>query len=520
MRWSVAVVGAAALAAAPVALGFRIVRERSVLLMPDLLETALAAQGAGHGQQFVGAWSRLGLYHPGPLWFWWASPFFAAAGAQPSGLFFAALALVAVGGPAVVAMIGVEAGALGGGVAAVTLLAAVHQLGLVGLAAPWNPTVLIVPVAVGLVAAAVSWRRAVWWTAPVAVAAGSFTAQAHLGAVGLGGLITASTLAGVVRQRRSIVRPWRLGLALAVVLVAAWSPVVFDQVAGSGNLGAVSRYVATGEVDPRFAPEPPSRSLQLQPEGVVAQLASVTAMVEGDGASWAGADFQRGLEHRPSPWSVATLVVLVGCAVAGIWTDGFLRPLSTLALLGLLVELVAAARGRHEFRPYLIAGGAGVGIVLWLVAALLVTRWLRPRLRLHRPVPRLVAMTVGCMAVGFLALSLPVDRFPGLPLSIDHRSSAIARIQRLDPASGVELRVDDVRLLNAQQRLVLALEHAGVRVGVHGRYGSRFSDRQRRHRGGREIVWSPADSSRPASCRPLGPFADGSLCLMPARGSA
>ncbi|MGN6694656.1 MAG: hypothetical protein ACTHN0_10815 [Aquihabitans sp.] len=520
--------GALALVVVPLALGRRAVDRGLVLIMPDLWETALAVDSAGRGGQLVGAWSRLGLYHPGPLWFYWAAPFFAWAGGQPSGLFLAALALLAVGGPVIIVLVGREAGAAAAGVGAVVLLAGVHRLGLAGLSFPWNPTVLIVPAAVGLVAAAVAWHRPAAGATAIGVVAASFVAQAHLGALLLGALIGVASLLGAFRHRRGFARPGLVLGAVAALVVGLWAPVLVDQAAGVGNLGATVRYAATGDVSPRFPPSPTGRSLSLSPVGSVAHVASVGSLTDGDTASWAGAEFQRGLEHRPSQTSVVVVAGLVAVALAAAWTNRsardrgsrFLGSLSALALLALVLQVVAAVRIRHEFRPYLIAGTASVGWVLWLVAGLVGLQQLRRRWPIERPDVAVVAATVGSIVVLLIAASPPFERFIGFPSEVEHQSSAVAGIARLHLRPGVLLRADDEPAFNAQQRFTLALEHAGVRVAVRGRYASRFSDRQRRARPGRQVFWLAEGVGPPPHCQVIGTFEDGSVCLMPEGTSA
>ena len=86
----------AALPALPVLLvGVRTVRARTTWWTPDLLQTLLAVRSAEHLQQLAGPWSRIGIAHPGPAWFYAAAPSLALAGGHPSGLVLGAATVAA-----------------------------------------------------------------------------------------------------------------------------------------------------------------------------------------------------------------------------------------------------------------------------------------------------------------------------------------------------------------------------------------------------------------------------------------
>lgn len=512
--------GVAALVLLPLRLGRRVERAHLVLFMPDLQETLAASMGAAHGRQFVGAWSRLGLYHPGPLWFTWSAPFTALAGDQPSGLFVAALALAGAAAAATAILVARALGPTHGLLAVVVLLAALHQLSLAGLAAPWNPTVLILPVTLGLVAAAAATARGSLAAAAVGAVAGAFVAQAHLGALVLGAVVIVASVAGVIRARRRDAEratPWWAWAILAALVAAPWAPVLYDQLDGSGNALAVARYAATGTVEERFPAELPSPSASLSLLQVPTHVAATTALVEAEVAQWAGADFVRGRDHRPHPASSVVLLALVVVVAGGAlaprlrWRDRippFTVWLCRLSGAALLVQIAATVRARHEFRYYLIAGSSGVGVALWLSATLVASGLLVTAARPRRSLPALRAATVAVVVVAVVAIAPrpAMQDFPGFRVELDHDHPTVLALLDAVPSGGFSLAADRVGHLGPQGHILASLDHHGRRVQVTGRYASRFSDYNRRAGAGRQILLVAPGETAPPGFRSVGPY--------------
>jgi hypothetical protein len=194
----------------------------------------------------VGAFSRFGWRHPGPL------PFYALAlpyRLVPSdrGLLFAAAVVNIV---AVVAYICVVARqprvrallALAG------LAVLMRGIGVADLGDPWNPTLPLIPFALYLVLClevATGERR---WPLPTLVFVGAFCVQAHLAftypVLFMGGAAFGLRIWHVLHDhyaeggwRLFLRERWRaMALCLGVGLVA-WAPPLLDQVNGDGNLG-------------------------------------------------------------------------------------------------------------------------------------------------------------------------------------------------------------------------------------------------------------------------------------------
>ncbi|MBA3280831.1 MAG: hypothetical protein H0U29_01225, partial [Acidimicrobiia bacterium] len=128
----------------------------------------------------LGAYSRLGWRHPGPLLFWVGAPFLRLFG--PSGLLLGSATINLAG------LMGALAAArrLGGALlvvpVAATSAAMVHTLGPVRLVDPWNPHVTYLPLLCFLLCSAAAAEGGARWPLPAAIMSGSFVAQSHLGA--------------------------------------------------------------------------------------------------------------------------------------------------------------------------------------------------------------------------------------------------------------------------------------------------------------------------------------------------
>lgn len=479
------------LVSAPLVRGIRFVHDDAVLIMPDLNETWLSAMSAGHLDQNVGPWSRIGLFHPGPMWFYWCAPFVALAEGEPSGLFLAALALVSVSSAVIVEQVRRSLGISAALIAALVVAVAYLFLDPTGLAFPWNPTIIIVPAAAGLVSVARAAAQRSVGSACLAVVLGWLLLQSHLGALPLGGAVLAAgaALGGWAlygRPRRMIAWAVLLGLCLAIPLV----PIARDQISGSGNAAAAARYALTGDVSPRFPADPPSESQNLTVGEALQESGSVTTLVQGDIARWAGADLLLAREHRPRPaapvlmlglilMSAAASLLLRRRSAGDAARSDFLGWLGLVTVCATLLQIVVAIRARSEFRPYLIAVSAGVGIGLWLVAALLAQRVCLTRLASVTTAGR-SAIKAGLT----VALTVPLALFLRAPLEgfqpqLAPSESAGRQIAGAVESGHVRLTVDRIGTLLASQQLVAALERDGITVTVEGREVAHFSDRQR-----------------------------------------
>lgn len=219
-----------------------------------LIELRVREVGTGD-TPLVGAWSRFGWKHPGPLAFYVLAVPYRLVGADHGLLFATACVnLAATIGFALVVLRFRRTQAV---VALFGLAMVQRGMGIDQLGDPWNPTILLVPFALYLVLCieiAVGRSR---WALPVAAGVASFVVQAHVG------LVQPVALVGVValglrwwwgRAQRGSGGPLRARLRswgtvpTAVVLGLAWLPPVIDQVDGTGNLGLLFRWARGDDI--------------------------------------------------------------------------------------------------------------------------------------------------------------------------------------------------------------------------------------------------------------------------------
>lgn len=506
-----ALVGAVA---GPVLVGVRGWRDAWVPKISDLRQATLATQAATHLQQLTGPWSRIGLPHPGPLWTYWCVPFLAAAGTHPKGLVVAAVALAVVAIGVVVVVSARAAGRSGGIVAAAVVVAGLAQMSLAGVTYPWNATIVILPTAAGLVAAADAWSRGSLPSAGAGALLGAMVAQSHLGGVAPGGLIIGASLLGVALARRVPGhRPRALAVAaLVAVAVGPWLPVLADQVVGEGTPAAVARYALTGDVEEVFPAIEGAETQSVSAVGALRRLALVGSLAERGSAAWGGAEVDAGLERGPTLRADAAMALLVVLALAGSGVrrlrpapgTGFRTVLLRLGLVALALEAVGALQVRDELRLYVLATAQGVGLALWLGVALAGRDLVAARVPSLRATP----IVGGAVAAVLLAtaLVLPGEQRHGVwvaPLD----DPAIDALEASVPEGTFVVDLRPPQPASFTLDLVIALEERGRRVAVVGPYVAFFSDRQRRATPeGTPIAVLRPDDVDDHDCQPVGRY--------------
>lgn len=347
----------------------------------------------GGDRPLVGAYSRFGFNHPGPLGTYLLAPAFEAVG--PAGVLATAAAINGVAAVAAVALVRRRAGALAAVASAIAVLAVTRALGAVLLRDPWNPWLPVVPFALVLVAA---WAMATGsrWALPVALGAGSFVVQAHVGAapvvaaVGAFGVVVLAVRAARHRFDRSVAgcetagprgdgepddpaagggstsRPgwWRSALLVAatvVVVVVAWGPPVREQVAAPPGEGNLSRLVAHFGAGGR------------EVEGVGASVAAAGRQVSPVGPWLTGDEpadpFTGDVEPGWPPMVALFLAAVVAATVVAVRRHRRLDPSAALAatvLVAASAGLVAVARIDDGLYPYLIRWWWWIAAFGWL----------------------------------------------------------------------------------------------------------------------------------------------------------
>jgi hypothetical protein len=410
-----------------------------------LLELQVRDVGTGD-TPLVGAWSRFGWDHPGPLPFYVLAVFYRLVPAE-HGLLFASAAVnfLATAGCAGLALRQPRARAL---VVLVGLAVLQRGLGIAELSDPWNPTLPMMPFALYALVCVDYAGRGRSWALPVAAGVGSFVVQAHVGfaqpvaAIALVALFMRWHLAKAaggmhLTSSSPTRRPWRALISTATVLGAAWLPVLVDQAVGSGNLGTIARWALGDEVGPGMGELTEGHLPPRQVAGAAAWLLDPVGLWLGRSEPISVAGYP--LVGDASPLRLVWLL-LAGAAVLALARrqQGTDRPL----LLGAVAVAAAgvaavfgdlvAARGAPVFWAFRWA--AVVSMLAWVACGWAATAFFERRLRnrdgssVGRDRRRSLAAAAGWLAVVAVPVSATIwgGTLGGQPL--EHASEPLLRL--------------------------------------------------------------------------------------------
>ncbi|HVN75851.1 MAG TPA: hypothetical protein VMT19_06010, partial [Thermoanaerobaculaceae bacterium] len=393
----------------------------------------LSTMRAASGAQLLGPYSRFGFHHPGPLMFYCLAPFWAALGrshaAQATGAVAVNLA----------ALIGIAVGLR-------RLLGeerwppALAALGLyllwlqpAFLVSVWNPDIVVLPLCLALVAFAATAAGSLAWL-PVAVVAGSFAVQSHIGcavpvavAAALAAVAAGARMRRLRRNSESPPLRWRRPVALAAGLGAlVWLPVLIEQGLGRpGNVTLILRSVAERRDGQAWG-------ATLRPLAV--QM-----------CSFLGSPFGLAARADASPRATLALVgaaailltLLLLAAVRG-WRDSPGTSGLCLACLFLATAAVVAAHGiPGNLHPYLVRWVSALGVLGVIAVATAVI----PSSAAAPPVAAWQLGVSSALIVATAALGVrSVVRFPATG-----EAAWTARADRLSDATLVALAAHSVR---------------------------------------------------------------------------
>lgn len=340
---------------------------------------------------------------------------------------------------------------------------------------PWNPYLAMLPFALAIVAA---WAASCGHTLalPVLVGAGSFAVQTH---VAYAPLVVATMLWGLgwlgwrLRGAERRGGLWLPLLSSLGIVVVAWAPVVWDQVAGSGNLGRLLRYF--GRSDRSVVGVQWAFSVAadlLTPWGLFAILQNPPLLVR----------------------KASALMLLVPLAGTGLGLLVALRAGmgSVAMLMGLITTLLLvsiAAVASIDGAPwmYLFVWLWVVGLVLWSALFGLVGRLLASRADGGmRRLPGGALIAIACLAAvaSMRIAAVPFDQ-PIESRAID--VLAAAAVRSLPPGTAVSIRQVGgwpaiwsgvaVELVKAGHPLIVPPQH-GSRCGEHRTGDPRASPNQ------------------------------------------
>jgi hypothetical protein len=308
----------------------------------SVLELRTRDVGGSH-TPLLGPYSRFGWNHPGPLLFWVLAVPYRVLGQSSSGMLLGAALVnaVAVAGVAVLTWRRGRLPLVAAAMAGVAILCT--HLGPSLLRDPWNPSITVLPFALAVVLAWSAWdgdRSAL----PVLAFVGSFLVQSHIGFAALVVALWAIALVGFGRGGRPLRRV--LGWS-AAVLAVCWLPVLYDQIAGTGNLGDLVRYFVGG------SPESPA-GWHTALGVLVKELGGVAPWLGGDER----AGFDGAMVTRDAGLVVVPLVVFAtALAVAWLRRARSAVRLQLVVLAMTFVGFLSVAR---------ITGPAFAYLVRWL----------------------------------------------------------------------------------------------------------------------------------------------------------
>ena len=322
----------------------------------------------------VGAYSRYGWNHPGPLLFYVLALPYRALGARGPGILAGALF---VNSAAIACIGGVlwRRGRIVGltlGLAIVLVLA--RALGAGFLVDPWNPYVIVLPL---LAVFVLAWAAADGdlWALPIAVGIGSFVVQSHVGAaLAVAAAIGVAVWAVVLDARRG--RGARLkpvALTATAVAVVCWLPPVVQQFqSGGGNLGDLIRFWTR--------PHENTTGWFAGARIVFQQLAIPAPWISGHERVAATTG---GVEPH---WNVPVALILLVAAgmVAMRERDRQSLTLDAVVLAVVLAAVVSAARVVDTPFFYIVRWMWTVGAIVWIAILMMDSRMTGMRTRIRK----------------------------------------------------------------------------------------------------------------------------------------
>lgn len=344
---------------------------------------------ASRGRLLVGPYSRYGWHHPGPLCFYLFAPVYALAGSSTPGLSAGAL-LINLASIVLIGWVLVRAAA-GWLTVAVTAAIAVYVWRVSPLlVSPWNPHVIVLPLAALIVVAAAAACGDVGLL-PLGLGLASFVMQTHLGVVPTALVVCAVLAAGAWRAAAgSPVRRRRALLAAGAVVAVLWALPLAEQISHSpGNMTALWRFFSA-----------PDRGHQTMAATYAAWSDMVTAIVRPDFGLAGGSPFRR--SRWPPARTFAAVEVAALTAIAAIahrrgrWFEAALA--STL-LLALAIAFGAVTRIHDVIIDHEVFWISVLGA---LAAATIAASGLSAILR-SESAPRLVTSAALCISVGAAA---------------------------------------------------------------------------------------------------------------------
>ena len=486
----------------------------------------LKVREVGSKPVLVGAWSRFGWDHPGPLEHYVLAVPYRILGEAHQALAIGTLLIAGVSSVGIVLLVRRHAGLPAALWATLVLAVTVRLLPEGFLRDSWNPELPLLPLALY---ALLCWSALCGdaWALPVAALPGSLAAQAHLGYVTPVALLAVVTVAVLIGQRvlarrraggdgaegadghprpsglrAALGRWWRSRWARAggltfVLTALLWSPPIYEELTRHpGNLTMIRDYLADTPTD---------GSLSGGVRAVADHLAKLPSYVVGVGRPSSGL--------LPQRWPVAAIVVALACVALAAGIAVFRRR-RTVLLLGVVTAalavagVVSVANVRGLSFTYLVQWLAVVGLLAWIFVGAALLPEVRRRARLLTGALLAVAVAATLVtASGAYAAHTPQTDETG-----DLQAVADAALTALDASGGrhqtvlvnyaASTRPTFIGTALQGAGLVLALERAGVDPQVSPWYrhslGPERSDRRDQATYAVTLAYSNGGSPPPA----------------------
>ncbi len=364
----------------------------------DWAVLTLRVEDVGRNTPLVGPYSRFGWNHPGPLIYWLLAIPYHLFGDRPEAILAAAATLNAVS-VAALSAVAWRRGRLP--LVALTMAATailIHAMGPAMIRDPWNPFITLLPLALTVFLVWSVIESDFWMWPPLAFLV-SFELQSHIGYLPMLAMLGVSVFA-IAWRRKSFntllptstkQRWWVLGLSSAVV-IGCWLPVFLDQVAGTGNLGAIARYFLS-----------PGDS----PAGFGTAFHVAADQLRFPSAPWLGRRELTGLDGALLGSGLAALVVPILSMAGSLWLAARTRVLAPLRFQLVVIAtalggLIATARVTGLLFDWVVRWWWVIASLWWLSIVWVLWSVLCKRIT-TQPMQRI---TTGILAVGAAIVTL------------------------------------------------------------------------------------------------------------------
>ncbi|CAB4685235.1 unannotated protein [freshwater metagenome] len=328
----------------------------------DWAVLTMRVEDVGRHTPLVGPYSRFGWNHPGPLMYWLLAFPYHLFGDKPEALLAAAATLNALT-VAALSAVAWRRGRLP--LVALTMTATailIHAMGPAMIRDPWNPFITLLPLALTVFLVWSVIEGDFWMWPPLAFLV-SFELQSHIGYLPMLAMLGVSVFA-IAWRRKSFntllptptkQRWWVLGLSSAVV-IGCWLPVLLDQVAGTGNLGAIAHYFLTNGDSPA---------------GFGTAFHVAADQLRFPSAPWLGRSELAGLDGALLGSGLAALVVPILSMAGSLWLAVRMRVLAALRLQLVVIAtalggLIATARVTGPLFDWVVRWWWVIACLWWL----------------------------------------------------------------------------------------------------------------------------------------------------------